>query len=262
MLNIVFTLVATLLLIGCSAVPIQDVDRDELSVTVKYRHQPNRVDLDTEFRTGFWNRRVDAEDNRPEVVTHGGEVRTLNRGAEPGLYSLELDPATGPYRLQLPGFAEMTLPLGEPVRLRGTDAIRAEMFDRDDELTLSVRGETSRPRGWSFTARCGDDRWTLDRSLGSDDTEIHLNLGQLMRQINNAAEADLSGQIPVTVTLWETYDVSWQPPFQPGVARAQDQVDFQVDTESFRVQIRARVQVSENLFFGFQNQAWPTRHCF
>lgn len=262
MQKITLTLIATLLLAGCSAVPIQDVDPEELTVTVRYRHQPNRVDLDTEFRTGFWSRRVDARDNPPEVVTHGGEVRTLNRRADQGHYGLELNPATGPYRLSLPGFAAMSLPLGEPVHLRGTDAIAGEMFDRDDELTLSVRGETDRPRGWSFTARCGGDRWTLDRTLGSGDTELHLDLGRLMRQINNAAEADLNGQIPVTVTLWESYDVNWQPPFTPGVARAQDQVDFQVDTESFRVQIKAQVQVAENLFFGFQNQAWPTRHCF
>lgn len=249
-------------LVGCSAVPIQKVDPEELEVTVEYRHLPNRVELDTEFRTGFWGRRVDAESNRPEVVTHGGEVRQLNRAADEGYYRLELDPELGPYRLILPGFAEMELPLGEIVHLRGTSSIRGQMFDRNDELTLSVRGQTHRPRGWSFTARCGNDSWTMNRSLSSGDTELHLDLGKLMRQINNAAEADLSGQIPVTVTLWESYDVNWQPPFKPGVARAEDSVNFQVDTASFRFQAKVRIQVSENVFFGFQNQAWPVRHCF
>lgn len=255
-------LLLALALVGCGSVPIQEVDRDELSVTVDYRHQPNRVELDTRFRTGFWNRKVDAETNRPEVVTDGGEVIRLNRGAEDGRYGLELDPELGPYHLVLPGFAEMTLPVGEPVTLRGTESIRDNLYNRDDELTLSVRGETDRPRGWSFTARCGNESWTLNRSLSSGDTELHLELGSLMRQINNAAEADLNGQIPVTVTLWESYDVNWQPPFKPGLARAEDRLNFQVDTASFRFQAKVTVQVSQNAFFSFQNQAWPVRHCY
>ncbi len=249
-------------LVGCSAVPIEKVDPEELKVTVDYRHRPNRVDLDTEFKTGFWDRRVDAESNRPEIVTDGGEVLRLNRGARDGRYGLELDPDAGPFTLVLPGFAEMRLPLGEPVRLTGTESIRGRSFDRNDELTLSVRGETDRPRGWSFTAWCGDESWTLNRSLSSGDTELELKLGSLMRQINNAAEADLNGQIPVTVTLWESYDVNWQPPFKPGRARAQDDLNFQVDTASFRFQAKVTVQVAENAFFSFQNQAWPVRYCY
>lgn len=249
-------------LVGCSAVPIEKVDPDELEVTVDYRHRPNRVDLDTTFKTGFWNRRVDAESNRPEIVTDGGEVVTLNRGVKDGRYGLELDPDLGPYRLVLRGFAEMSLPIGEPVRLSGTESIRGKLFDRNDELTLSVRGETDRPRGWSFTAWCGDESWTLNRNLSSGETEIELKLGRLMRQINNAAQADLNGQIPVQVTLWETYDVNWQPPFKPGLARAQDDLNFQVDTASFRFQAKVTVQVAENAFFSFQNQAHPVRYCY
>lgn len=252
----------TLTLVGCSAVPIEKVDPDELEVTVEYRHRPNRVDLDTTFKTGFWNRRVDAESNRPEVVTDYGEVVTLNRGVKDGRYGLELDPDLGPYRLVLPGFAEMTLPIGEPVRLTGTDAIRDKLFDRNDELSLSVRGETDRPRGWSFTAWCGNESWTLNRSLASGDTELELKLGRLMQQINNAAKADLNGQIPVEVTLWESYDVDWRPPFKAGFARAQDDLNFQVDTASFRFQAKITVQVSNSAFFSFQNQAHPVRYCY
>lgn len=256
-------LALTLSLVGCGTVPIDRVERDELTVTVHYRHLPNRVELNTEFRTGFWDRRVDAGTNRPEVITQGGEVRRLNRGSEDGQYRLELDPASGPFHLKLPDFAEMELPVGETVRLRGIDSIQGQTFERDDELTLSVRGTTERPRGWSFTVQCGRDTWTVNRSLGSGDTELNVHLGKWMRQINNVAEADLSGRIPVTITLWERYDVDWQPPFKPGTARAEDRVNFEVDIERSRVQmgVRANVQVSQNLFLGFQNLAWPVRHC-
>lgn len=251
-----------LILVGCSAVPIQDVDEDELEVTLDYRHRPDRVNLEAELRTGFWNRRVDAGSDRPEVITAGGEIRRLRRGIDAGQYGLELEPELGPYRLVLPGIAEITLPLGEAVRLRGAGHLRGQLFNRDDELSLDVRGRTDRPRGWSFTAHCGAESWTINRGLDRGDARIDLPLASLMRQINNAAEADLNGQIPVTVTLWERYDLDWRPPFKPGVARAQDEVDFQVDTASFRFQARINVRVSNNLFLGFQNQAWPVRYCY
>lgn len=258
----VSVLVTSLFLAGCSAVPIERVDPEKLSATVNYQHQPNRVDLRTELRSGFWQRKVNADANRPEVLTSGGEIIAMNRGAQTGLYRLELDPDLGPYRLILNGFGTMDLPISEPVFLRGTESLEGQLFNREDELTLSVRGETNRPRGWSFTARCGNESWTLNRNLSRADTEIHLPLRQLMQQINNAAEADLNGQIPVTVTLWESYDVDWTPPFKPGVARAQDSLDFQVDTASFRFQARVTVQVAQNAFFSFQNQAFPVRYCY
>ncbi|MHA7880618.1 MAG: hypothetical protein ACX931_12550 [Saccharospirillum sp.] len=257
-----FPAMAIALLAGCSAVPIERVDPEKLSATVEYRHQPNRVDLHTELRSGFWQRRVDADGRRPEVLTDGGEIIAMNRSAQTGHYRLELDPQQGPYRLLLADFGSLDLPIGEPVNLLGKASLRGQLFNREDELTLSVRGETQRPRGWSFSARCGNESWTLNRNLSSGDTEINLPLGQLMRQINNAAEADLNGQIPVTVTLWESYDVDWTPPFKPGVARAQDTLDFMVDTASFRFQARVTVQIAQNAFFSFQNQAWPVRYCY
>ncbi|HET8902451.1 MAG TPA: hypothetical protein VFN16_00485 [Saccharospirillum sp.] len=253
--------VSLLLLAGCSSVPLSKVDTDELEVTVDYRQLPDRVELDTQWRTGFWNRRVDATGNPPELLTRGGEILMLNRGADDGEYSLSLDPETGPYRLTIPDLAELTLPVGETVSLAGASGIAGDRFDREDELVLSVRGATERPRGWSFTAWCGNESWTINRSLPRDETELELDLGRLMQQINNAAEADLNGQIRVRVSLWEAFDMDWQPPFKPGVARAEDRVEFEVDTASFRFQATVRIQLAQNAFFSLQNQAWPVRYC-
>lgn len=250
-----------LLLAGCSSVPLSKVDTEELEITVDYRQLPDRVELDTQWRTGFWNRRVNADANRPEVRTRGGEILALNRGADDGEYSLSLDPETGPYRLSVPGLAELTLPVGETVSLAGASSIAGDRFDREDELILSVRGATDRPRGWSFTAWCGNESWTINRSLPRDETELDLDLGRLMQQINNAAEADLNGQIRTRVTLWEAFDMDWPPPFKPGVARAEDRVEFEVDTASFRFQATVRIQLAQNAFFSLQNQAWPVRYC-
>jgi hypothetical protein len=256
-------LVLTLIsLVGCSSVPLSKVDTEELSVTVDYRHLPTRVELDTQWRTGFWNRRVDADANRPEVLTRGGEILLLNRGSDDGEYSLSLDPESGPYQLSIPGMADLVLPVGETVSLAGADSLAGERFDRNDELTLSVKGQTDRPRGWSFTAWCGNESWTLNRSLPKDETSIQLELGRLMQQINNAAEADLNGQIRVRVTLWEAFDMDWQPPFKPGVARAEDRLDFEVETGSFRFQATVSIRLAQNALFTVQNQAWPVRYCF
>lgn len=252
---------ALLLLAGCSSVPLNSVDTDELEVTVDYRQLPDRVELDTQWRTGFWNRRVDADESRPEVVTRGGEIVALNRGADDGDYSLSLDPETGPYRLSVSGLPALRLPLGETVSLAGASGIAGDRFDREDELILSIRGASERPRGWSFTAWCGNESWTINRSLPRDETELDLDLGRLMQQINNAAEADLNGQIRVRVSLWEAFDMDWQPPFKPGVARAEDRVEFEVDTASFRFQASVRIQLAQNAFFSLQNQAWPVRYC-
>ncbi|MEX0622507.1 MAG: hypothetical protein WD251_01295 [Saccharospirillum sp.] len=250
-----------LLLAGCSSVPLNKVDTEELEVTVDYRQLPDRVELDTQWRTGFWSRRVDVAANPPELLTRGGEIRVLNRGADDGEYSLTLDPETGPYRLLIPGMAELSLPVGETVSLAGAASLAGDRFDREDELILSVRGATERPRGWSFTAWCGNESWTVNRALPRDETELELDLGRLMQQINNAAEADLNGQIRTRVTLWEAFDMDWQPPFKPGIARAEDRVEFEVDTASFRFQATVRIQLAQNAFFSLQNQAWPVRYC-
>ncbi|PTY38511.1 hypothetical protein BGP77_12455 [Saccharospirillum sp. MSK14-1] len=253
--------VVILLLAGCSAVPIQEVDPADLDIKVEYRHQPDTVDLRTQLRAGMWSRRVNADSNGLEVITAGGEVVRLKPGIEEGDYGAQLEPDFGPYQLILPSVAQMTLPLTEPVTLNGQAQIAGQVFDRSDELSLAVAGQTERVRGWSFTAYCGAEYWTLDLSLAQDETEIQLPLATLMRQINARAEADLAGQIPVKVTLWESYQPSWVEPFRPGVARAEDSVDFTVDTASFRVSGNFRLALSDNLSIGVSNQAWPVRYC-
>jgi len=253
--------VSIALLAGCSAVSIQDVDPDDLDIKVEYRHQPGTVEVRTEMRAGMWDRRVDADSNGLEVLTAGGEVIPLKSASEDGDYRAQLEPDFGPYQLILPGVAQMTLPLAEPVTLSGQAQVEGQVFDRDDALTLAVDGQTDRVRGWSFTAYCGSESWTLDLSLAQDDTEIELPLATLMRQINAKAEADLAGQIPVAVTLWENYQPTWVAPFRAGVARAEDNVHFTVDTASFRVSGSFKLQLSDSLAIGVSNQAWPVRYC-
>lgn len=253
--------VVTVLLAGCSAVAIQDVDPDDLDIKVDYRHQPGQVELRTEMRAGVWDRRVDADRNGLEVVTAGGEVIALKPGIKEGDYGVQLEPDFGPYQLILPGVAQMTLPLTEPVTLNGQAQVDGQVFERSDELTLAISGQTDRARGWSFTAFCGAQSWTLDLSLASDDTEIQIPLATLMRQINARAEADLAGQIPVRVTLWENYQPDWVAPFRPGIARAEDSVDFTVDTASVRVRGSFKLELPNNLSIGVSNQAWPVRYC-
>ena len=72
--------------------------------------------------------------------------------------------------LVLPDIAEMELPLGEPVQLTGQAEVADQLFNRDDELTLAISGTTERERGWSFTAYCGSESWTLNLSLGARTT--------------------------------------------------------------------------------------------
>lgn len=253
--------IAIVLLAGCSSVSIQDVNPEDLDIKVEYRHQPGVVEVRTEMRAGMWDRRVDADSNRLEIITFGGEVILLQPGSDDGDYGVQLEPDFGPYQLILPGVAQMTLPLTEAVTLSGQAQVEGQVFDRSDELTLAVEGQTDRVRGWSFTAYCGGESWTLDLSLAPEDTEIQLPLATLMRQINAKAEADLAGQIPVTVTLWENYQPNWVAPFRPGFARAEDSADFTVDTASFRVSGSFRLNLSNNLSIGVSNQAWPVRYC-
>lgn len=260
MLKINATILATLLLTACSAVAIQDTQPEDLAVSVDYRHRPNAVEVRAEIRTGVWDRRVNADAQRPEIITAGGEVIALKTGIKEGDYGVQLDPDTGPFLLVLPQVGEMNLPLTEPVTLDGQAPVSEQLFNQDDELTLSISGSTERPRGWSFTAYCGDEHWTLNLPLAQDETRIQLPFATLMRQINAKAKTDLAGLIPVTVTLWEDYEVDWAAPFQPGLARAEDSLNFQVDTASFRVQASFRLQL-QNVSIGVNNQAWPVRYC-
>ena len=87
-------------------------------------------------------------------------------------------------------------------------------------------------------------------------------LATLMRQVNAAAEADLAGQIPVTVTLLEDYSPAWVAPFKPGMARAEDAGQFQGRHHRFSLPGQFECAGGQqSLILSLQKEAWPVRHC-
>ena len=112
------------------------------------------------------------------------------------------------------------------------------------------------------TGYCGRSAYRSERRISSEAFELTIALNSLMKQINNAAEADLNGVIPVTLAIEERYLSNWPSPFKNVRIASSDAAEFSVDTSGFRFQAEVSVQLSSVFALNLKSQDWPVRYCF
>ena len=252
-----------LLLSGCASVPLERADSERLEATIDYRQTPDQVLLATELRQGFWSRRVRADGNQLYVRDAAGRETPLESGSRRGDYEVQLNVGDGPYTLVLADLAEHTLPFGETLRLEDPEGLGGSRLGTQEQRTLTYDNEAAEALMWSFSARCGRDEWEVRRSLERDQDLIEINLQTVKQQLDRAAGATLTGEIPVTITLYRAYRDGPPPPFRYRRARTQDSLDFILDTSRFGVQVSGRVSFSAGpgTFVSLGAQSRPIRRC-
>lgn len=256
-------LTATLFLAGCSTLTLDRVDPEKLDVNVEYRHMPDQVEVVTDMRAGFRNRRVNTGDTALVLEGQDGQRTPLEPTGSRGEYALQANVGNGPYTLIVGNLGELALPMGESVRLRDINQIAGRSVALDERLTFEFENSTDNALRWSYTGRCGSNEWPIARQLERDDEEFSIAVRTIKQQLDRAAGATLTGTIPVTITLYDTYQVPAEPPFRVRQARVQDSIDLVVRTASTNVSVSASVgmQVSPGAFFSVGAQTRPVRRC-
>lgn len=256
-------LFSLIVLSGCSTVPVDRVSPDRLTVNVEYVHQPEHVEVDVWMRAGFWQRRVGTGDAPLVLHAESGQTIPFRETDERGRYRVNRNPSEGPFTLQLANFEPLTLPMTQPVRLLDPNQHRDTTVGLTDRLTVAFENTLDAPLRWEYAAQCRRETFVVRRNLPSDAESISLSMETAKQQLDRTAQARLLGQIPLSIILYETYDVPSHPPFRIRKARAQDTVDVILSTPSFGVSVSGSVslQVSSNAFVGLGASTLPTERC-
>ncbi len=251
------------LLTGCASVPLERADSDRLQATIDYRQTPDQVLLETELRQGFWSRRVRADSQQLYVRDAKGRETPLEPGSRRGDYDIRLNAGDGPYTLVLAGIAEHRLPFVEPVLLEDPEGLADARVGTDEQRSVTFENPAADALMWSFTGRCGSDEWEVRRSLERDQDLIEIRMQTVKQQLDRAAGANLTGAIPVTITLYRAHREEPPPPFHYRRARTQDSLAFVLDTARFGVQVSGRVSFSAGpgTFVSLGAQTRPVRRC-
>ncbi|WLD57071.1 hypothetical protein NFC81_10070 [Salinispirillum sp. LH 10-3-1] len=254
---------SSILLVGCGTVPVDRVQPERLTVNVEYERQPDQVEVDVWMRAGFWQRRVRTEDSILALQASNGDIVHLQATSERGRYSASANASNGPYHLQLADFSPLALPMGPPIILQDPNAHREETFSLNDSLLFTFDNPTDKTLQWELTANCSNETFTVRRTLSPDASTLMLPMQTAKQQLDRASQARLLGTIPISVTLYEAYDVAHQPPFRIRKARGQDSIDVFLTTPSFGVSVSGSVglQVSSNAFVGLGASTAPTKRC-
>lgn len=262
------TLLLALAVAGCSTLTVDRVNPDRLRADVEYRRLPDQVEVDVSMRAGIWNRRVSTGHAELALVSAEGVRIPLSRASERGHYTQSANIANGPYELLLhDGRGELrglvALPLGPAIILQDPEDIAGRHLSRDQSIWLPFENPTDEALNWSFSARCGNDEWQLTRQLEDRDEAIDGPLRLIKQRLDRAAGANLLGDIPVTITLFQRYPVTAAPPFRVREAQAQDSVSFILTGPSsgFSLSGGIRLQVSPGAFVGLGAGTPQTRSC-
>jgi hypothetical protein len=140
--------------------------------------------------------------------------------------------------------------------------LKISFFFKDDVITIELQNSRANERYLVATGFCGSNQYSTEQRISLNNNVVSIELGRLMRRINNAAEADLNGIIPINLAIEERYLPVWPAPFKPGLLASRDETQFSIDTSGFRFKAEIQIQVSNSAFFSFTNQDWPVQYCF
>lgn len=254
------TTTVTIVLSGCASIDINSVQPDDLKIDVTLRQQNERQQLDVSMRRGIFSQPVTAASGELWVETESGQRIDLTLSNQKGRFGA-LTRSDALYRLNIADIVDVEIPTLTPVTLSASDALAGQLFFKDDVLELSFADSDADVRWLLFTARCNGNVYQIDMPIDMNKHRQSIRIGTVSQRLNNAAEADLAGIIPVTLTLKEQTLVAWPQPFQSIDISAIDSTDFSIDTSGFRFSANVNVQVNSSFSLNFSNNRWPVQYC-
>lgn len=254
------TALVGLLFTGCAAIDLQQVKPEELNISVALTQTPEATHLDVSMKRGLFRQPVRLNSLTAQVRLTDGQLEPLIPSNDAGRYGLRLGSAAAIAELSIESIGNIAFPVMPAVILSSYDPLEDKLFSKEAAITLRLEQTGADERFIIATAHCGRRRYSSEREITTAEKDLIIPLKQLMQSVNNAAEADLTGIIPLTLTLEERYRAGWPTPFEVRRIAANDSTQFSVDTARFRVQGTLTLSTN-NLLLRITNQPWPARYC-
>lgn len=256
------TVLASLTLLGCSTIDIQNVEPEKLTIDVRVEQTPQSTQLDVFLKRGIFAQPVSLAGSVAEVTEENGRINALVPARKDGRYGFRTNSPSALAELQIENVGHVDFPFMTPVTIEGKEQFEDQLFFKDDVITIELQNSRANERFLIATGFCGSNQYTTEQRISLNNNVVSIELGRLMKRINNAAEADLNGIIPINLAIEERYFPVWPAPFEPELLASRDETQFSIDTSGFRFKAKIQIEVVESVFFSFTNQDWPVQYCF
>lgn len=253
--------ISLLILSGCSTINIQQVEAKKLRINVDYHKSTHQQALDVYVTRGVWQQPVSLDGVLAEVSLADQGFIELKPTHKKGRYGFRQKGAFDVQALAIHDY-RVEFPFMPPAQIESLNAFEGRLFLKGDEIRLALPETTAESRFMVATGYCGGTPYRSEQKISTAEFELTVPLTALMKQINNAAEADLNGIIPVSFAIENRYQSQWPKPFAAPRLTTSDSTEFSVDTSGFRFQAKVAVSLSSAFALTLQNQAWPVQYCF
>jgi hypothetical protein len=256
------TLALSLVLCSCSAISIRNVEPEKLNIDVSYHQSAQKSDLNIVLTRGIWRQPVSLDGVIAEVTLVNGERIQVIPSRQKGRYGIRERQLPAIESLVIGQYPEVYFPAMPSVALSGLRSFEGQSFFKDDVLVLDLRNSSADERFLVTTGYCSGVPYRVEQKISLNDSSLEIALGSVMNRINSAAEADLNGVIPITLSIEERYSEKWPVPFDKPLFVSSNSAEFAIDTSGFRFKASVSIGLANNVRLNFQNQPWPVRYCY
>jgi hypothetical protein len=247
---------------ACSTIDIQNVEPEKLKISVEMTRLEHTTNLDVFLSRGLWSQPVRvAEDNIHVSLTDGSQI-ALIPSRHKGRYGFRQSLKAPIEAITVGEYGPQVFPETTSVSMTGMAQFEGRSYFKDDLLVLDLPEANGDQRYLVATGHCGGQQFTAERKIPTNSASVELSIGSVMNQINNAAEADLNGVIPVSLAIEERYTPQWPSPFIASQLSVRDQIEISIDTSGFRFKAKVSLNLANNVWLNFQNQQWPVSYCY
>lgn len=257
-----FSFAICFILFSCSTVNIRNVDPEKLNIDVSYHQSDQKSDLNIVLTRGIWRQPVSLDGEIAEVTLVNGERIQVTPSHEKGRYGVRERNLSAIDSLIISQYPVVYFPAMPFVELAGLRSFEGQSFFKDDILVLDLRNSSADERFLVTTGYCSGLPYRTERKISLNDTSLEIALGSVMDRINNAAEADLNGVIPITLSIEERYSENWPIPYNQPLFVSSNSAEFAIDTSGFRFKASVSIGLANSVRFNFQNQPWPVKYCY
>ncbi|WP_411743264.1 hypothetical protein [Reinekea sp.] len=256
-------ILAPWLLTGCASIDLSKVEPEKLTVDIQMVAEADRQSIDVFLSRGLWSQPVKLDQAEDAMIAiNTGEFLSLNPARKNGRYGLQLTQGDQAIRFLLNGVGEVTLPRLDEVILTDKNIIEGQAFFKTDRITLDLNESQADVRYLVFTTQCGNASANASIDLSKNAHQYSLTMSDVMRRLNNSAEADLTGMLPIQMQLVEGALVNWPHPFQAKQLIARDSTDFFIDTSGFKITGSITINPSSAVSLLLTNRQWPVTYCY
>lgn len=259
-----FLLLVTLLgffISGCASIQLENAQADKMKVAVKLTQDKNQTEIDVRVTHGLWNQPVQLTEGDAYLVSKTGEITTLINSNKKGHYGYRGPLLEDPSSMTISTLGSVDFPEMKQVELSGQETFAGQTFTEDDLLRISLQPTDAGERYLISEGKCSKTSYQTEQQIPTDAHDLELELHDIMRKINRAAKANLTGIIPVTLRIEERYTPQWHAPFIAKNIAATDAASFKVDTVGFKFRASFGLKLGDNFFFNLANDSYEDKYC-